>query len=141
MSPISLCNSLNFIEEASLFQSLSLISIANFLIAIFILLGFLIQTWWRYQWKWRHLISTITMYEIISYMFYFFHFPCCLLLIIRIHIFIGFSLLMQLAFFTTRKVKAMEELTWVSRIYFIGLYFMYKCAFCSSRELQMSIVR
>ncbi|XP_022886764.1 uncharacterized protein LOC111402614 [Olea europaea var. sylvestris] len=47
----------------------------------------------------------------------------------------------HLAFFTTRKVKAMEELTWVSRIYFIGLSFMYKCAFCSSRELQMSIVR
>lgn len=79
----------------------------------FITLGVPMLTWLRSQWKWRLRITIITMYgECQSYMY--FQFPDFVVYISK-YLHWGYYIhSTQLAFFTTRKVNALEELTWVS---------------------------
>lgn len=85
------------------------------IISVIIALDALMETWLKFQLKWRLLIGIIIMYGLPSYVnfsiqFFFYE------------ILKGYFLFvcMQLAFFTTRQVSAMEELTWVSGLVFVA---------------------
>lgn len=87
---------------------------------ILILLDVLIQTWLRYLWRWRPLTIAIIAYDIPDTDDYFSTF---LLIVCGPNLMFIFmsSPFLKLAFFTTRKVEAFEELTWVS--WFLYKYF------------------
>lgn len=81
------------------------------------------QVWSRSQLKWRLLITTTIMYVRWTPFVHKFIFHCLTLLnnflvfdfLLRVvNLTEPLCSLMQLAFFTTRKVEALEELTWVS---------------------------